>query len=411
MITKYDIQEYPNAHVECDDMNLPFYDFNEWYRCKSSIPFIYGVKNDGTDFVLLGTWGGTHSEIFSDMRMELHEIGCDTRNKALCARIYKYNGSDKDAPSGFLTAWVSGEPDGYSSSERFVKISELLAKNNFDISNVSIIIEYFSGNILESAGESKDGIYEVRVSDYITMGLSSFNEIPDAYERQKRRKSSGAHKSKWHDLPYRLYRWQSDEGKETNKENLLTESFTNSIIKLDVDKQDYDGGYICGCEISIPQWGLKMGNDDKSTNPVIYVLGENGKNKAFIGGPGEDHGDVIIQHQNEIAKLGIKTYDKIIKARIYNLSNSSNDIDVPNGLLVYWSSTHGNSSKDVCGLMDELKKQNVYIEDYYIGAEIMTTNTGSFYNRQSALYFIEISDYIRLNLGSVSEIKDEYERR
>lgn len=410
MITKYKIKDYPEAHVECDDLNLPFYNFNEWFQNKSSIPFIYGEKDDGNDFVLLGNWGGTHSEIFSDFRKELRDSGLPTRYKALCARIFAYNSLDEDAPSGFLTAWVSEEPDGYSSSERLKRITELLAKNNFDISNVSIMVEYYSGNILEDIGESRDGIYEVRVSDYITLGLSSFKEIPDAYERQERRRNSGGSKSKWHELPYRLYRWQSDEEKEANPENLLTESYFNSIIKLEADKQNPEGGFICGCDISIPQWGVKMNNEDKRTNPVIYMVGDSGKEYVYVGGPGEDHNDVFKRHYEEILSLGLKAYGNMVKARIYNLSGCAKDADIPPGLLVFWSSIVGNSSKEVKGVVDGLKRQGVDIEDYYIGVELMT-KTESFYTRQSALYFMEVLDYISSNFDSVDEIKDEYERR
>lgn len=202
-------------HVECDDIVIPDYGVNVTFTDGNCFPFIYGFDNNGKDFVLLGERGGTHAGIFSDFKAELEKIGINSRYKVLCARIWNINPSTKKFPKKIITLWADDTPEELTSSKSFARINELLKYQNINISNASIAVDCENNIILEDYGDVEDGIYIISLSDYIFKNFSSVTEIPKEYLREKRKRSSGVvgGKPSWHDLPYRLYRWQSDEGK------------------------------------------------------------------------------------------------------------------------------------------------------------------------------------------------------
>ena len=215
MISFIPADECAWQHVECDDIIIPDYGVNITFTDSHCFPFIYGFDNNGRDFVLIGTNGGTHSEIFSDFKAELDKIGINSRYKVLCARIWNINSSKKKFPKKVITLWTDDTPEELTSSKSFARIKELLAHQNINISNASIAVDSENNIVLEDYGDAEDGIYIISLSDYIFKNFSSAKEIPQEYLREKRKRSSGVvgGKPSWHDLPYRLYRWQSDEGK------------------------------------------------------------------------------------------------------------------------------------------------------------------------------------------------------
>jgi hypothetical protein len=252
MIKQYLISKYPDAKANCDDVNLPFYNYEQWYLSRFSFPFIYGVDRDGNDFVLLGGRCGTHSEIISDFYTELHCMGCGERNKLFCGRVFENNSSNGNVPKGFLTVWVSDTPEEYTSSKRMKRIYELLKKQNVDILNYSIFVEEENNIMLEEKRER--ALYEISVKDYIALNIRSLSYLPLAYERQERCSNSKYNRPEWEQfddgsgnnyLGWHLLTRQ-DESRNMKKNLIrINENLINEIVKKSVKrilKEIYENG-------------------------------------------------------------------------------------------------------------------------------------------------------------------------
>lgn len=251
MIQKFSTKSYKKKRVyaNCDDLSLPFWGIDEMFTNDNAIPFIYGKKNNGEDFVLLGERGAAHFEIFYTFKNELADIGIKNKNNVLNGRVWNIKSTVKNGPNGILTFWASEGPFRVS-SKLVEKIVLLLKKQNIDVSNYTIVYEnyVYHGQVTvfeESNDENqKNGVYAISVPDYISLRCDSLEELPEEFERQekKRSMSNSGMSSRWKDWDYKGqgigylgYHLMTRQDENNNKKNVKNMK-TNKIIELNEAK-------------------------------------------------------------------------------------------------------------------------------------------------------------------------------
>ena len=148
---------------------------------------------------------------------------------AMAARGHKILVIDMD-PQGNTTSGLGIDKNSLESSIYEVLIGEDSAKE-------SVITTKFDGLAVIPASTSLAGaeIELIDLDDREGKLVNAIGEIKDEYERRERktrRYSSSSGKASWHDLPYRLERWQSDESVEKDIKKLIKECVWKTLREL-----------------------------------------------------------------------------------------------------------------------------------------------------------------------------------
>ena len=179
MIRKFPYKERVPMFVECDSIKLPFWNVTMDYNDNSSVPFLFGKDKNGKGFVLVGKKGGAHNELICDNKKLLKHISMN-RYDYLLGRIWFIYSLVEGAPLGLITIWDGECPSGYSSSNSFNEIKNLLREKKIDISEFEIITEY------------NYDIYSISVDEYISLNLQNTIKIHTEYERQEKIAQKGS---------------------------------------------------------------------------------------------------------------------------------------------------------------------------------------------------------------------------
>jgi|GEM_PF-3302861 len=225
MIERFYSKDYNGKFIAvCDDLSLPFWNIEMDYENPNSYPFVCYFDEYGEEKVITGKGGQAHNEMFYDFKIP------SKRSDTLCGRIWFADGDV------LMTVWAEDAPRTYMSNQVFEKMIQLLKINGIKL--------LFEGTMNETLRKwspfgSNDGfyIYSIPVQEYISKGMSSLDDVANAYRIQEKKKNASIDSDKYAEyggyLPYKLLRYQSDENKKTSKkmlnENILINDLPDDI--------------------------------------------------------------------------------------------------------------------------------------------------------------------------------------
>lgn len=279
MIERFYSGDYPgNFGAVCDELNLPFWNVSAWYQTKDARPFVLYDDEYGTTRVAVGKKGWTHNDVFGDM-IDLSIKRQDT----LCGRIWNFSRVK------ILTVWDDSSVRFLNSSV-FRQLADLMSEEGFEILNAKLIFEVNADRSLKqwTYEEVKEGfyIYAIPVEEFISMKASSFEDVVEMFEIQKRkqRKASGVSSDRYAEyggyLPYKLLRYQSDENKSMENKNILNESILADSIPEDIKLSLLNNTTSLGNNPAIPDiynipFLLKLANSRfESIKETLVNIGE-----------------------------------------------------------------------------------------------------------------------------------------
>lgn len=187
MIERYYSADYDRKfYALCDEIELPFYGISGWYEQKCAIPFVFYYDDNGMmPKIAVGQPGETHSEVLSYLLS--NKV---SRVNSLCGRYWDY-GSIK-----LLTIWEDDAPRALITAQNFKIMGGLLKKERVNIFNSKLIFEANADTSVRCwfPKDRNDDyyIYVIPVSEYVSKGMSSFEDVVQEYEIQERKKAKSA---------------------------------------------------------------------------------------------------------------------------------------------------------------------------------------------------------------------------
>lgn len=279
MIERYYSADYDGKfYALCDEIELPFYGISGWYQQKSAIPFVFYHDDQERPMVEVGLPGDTHSDILAT---QLHNK--IPRVRVLCGRFWDC-GYQK-----LLTIWEDDSPREFLTAQSFKTMCNLLKNNNLNLFKSKLIFEAnedLSIRCWFPKGQVDDYfIYAIPITEYISKGMSSFDDVVKQYEidERKRAKSSSMPKGKYDaydyknmgvgSLGYHLLAYM-DENK-----NMINEGVLANELPEDIKMSILNNTTSLGNNPAIPDvydipFLLKLANERfESTKETLYEIG------------------------------------------------------------------------------------------------------------------------------------------